>query len=144
MGVVYAARDTELARRVALKFVRPRSDVEMMAARLRREATAMARLSHPNVVPVFDIGTHDGQLFIAMELVVGPTLRSWVTEPRPWRRVASRFVKAGRGLDTAYAAGLIHRDVKQGGRLTVSATDCRPSLDPYPTPSVAPRYGGGE
>jgi serine/threonine protein kinase len=116
----------------------------MMEARLRREARAMARLSHPNVVPVFDIGTHDGQLFIAMGLVAGPTLRSWVTEPRPWRRVASLFVKADRGLDTGSAAGLLHRDVKQGGRLTVSATDCRPSLDPHPTPSVAPRYGGGE
>jgi serine/threonine-protein kinase len=98
MGVVYAARDTALGRDVALKIVRPRADVDAMQARLRREAKAMARLSHRNVVPVFDIGTHDGQLFIAMELVAGDTLRSWVVLPRPWRRVVQLFARAGRGL----------------------------------------------
>jgi len=112
MGVVYSARDTELARDVALKIVRPRADVGLMQARLRREAKAMARLSHSNVVPVFDIGTHEGQLFIAMELVSGTTLRSWVAEPRPWRSVVRLFVKAGRGLEAAHAAGLVHRDFK--------------------------------
>src|SRR3954452_18874700 len=112
MGVVYAARDSELARDVALKIVRPRAEVDAMQARLRREAKAMARLSHPNVVPVFDIGTHDGQLFIAMELVDGETLRSWVARPRPWRSVVQLFVKVGRGLEAAHAAGLLHRDFK--------------------------------
>ena len=112
MGVVYAARDTALGRDVALKIVRPRADVDAMQARLRREAKAMARLSHRNVVPVFDIGTHDGQLFIAMELVAGDTLRSWVVRPRPWRRVVQLFAKAGRGLEAAHAAGLLHRDFK--------------------------------
>jgi tetratricopeptide (TPR) repeat protein/predicted Ser/Thr protein kinase len=112
MGVVYAARDSELARDVALKIVRPRAEVDAMQARLRREAKAMARLSHPNVVPVFDIGTHDGQLFIAMELVDGETLRSWVARPRPWRSVVELFVKVGRGLEAAHAAGLLHRDFK--------------------------------
>jgi tetratricopeptide (TPR) repeat protein/predicted Ser/Thr protein kinase len=112
MGVVYAARDTELAREVALKIVRPRAEVDVMQARLRREAKAMARLSHPNVVPVFDIGTHEGQLFIAMELVTGETLRSWVAQPRPWRSVVELFIKAGRGLEAAHAAGLLHRDFK--------------------------------
>jgi tetratricopeptide (TPR) repeat protein/predicted Ser/Thr protein kinase len=112
MGVVYAARDSELARDVALKIVRPRAEVDAMQARLRREAKAMARLSHPNVVPVFDIGTHDGQLFIAMELVAGETLRSWVAQPRPWRSVVQLFAKVGRGLEAAHAAGLLHRDFK--------------------------------
>ncbi|HMG57460.1 MAG TPA: serine/threonine-protein kinase, partial [Kofleriaceae bacterium] len=112
MGVVYAARDTELGREVALKIVRPRAGVDAMQSRLRREAKAMARLSHRNVVPVFDIGTHDGQLFIAMELVAGDTLRSWVTRPRPWRDAVQLFVKAGRGLEAAHAAGLVHRDFK--------------------------------
>ena len=112
MGVVYVARDTELARDVALKIVRPRGEVDVTQARLRREAKAMARLSHPNVVPVFDIGTHDGQLFIAMELVDGETLRTWVAAPRPWRTVVELFVKAGRGLEAAHAAGLLHRDFK--------------------------------
>jgi tetratricopeptide (TPR) repeat protein/predicted Ser/Thr protein kinase len=112
MGVVYVARDTELARDVALKIVRPRAEVDATQARLRREAKAMARLSHPNVVPVFDIGTHDGQLFIAMELVDGETLRAWVARPRPWRTVVELFLKAGRGLEAAHAAGLLHRDFK--------------------------------
>jgi tetratricopeptide (TPR) repeat protein/predicted Ser/Thr protein kinase len=112
MGVVYAARDTELGREVALKLVRPRAGFEAMEARLRREAKAMARLSHRNVVPVFDIGTHDRQLFIAMELVTGDTLRSWVAQPRPWRAVIQLFVKAGRGLESAHAGGLLHRDFK--------------------------------
>jgi tetratricopeptide (TPR) repeat protein/predicted Ser/Thr protein kinase len=112
MGVVYAARDSELARDVALKIVRPRTEVDAMEARLRREAKAMARLSHPNVVPVFDIGTHQAQLFIAMELVAGETLRAWAAQPRPWRSVVQLFLKVGRGLDAAHAAGLLHRDFK--------------------------------
>ncbi|HEX8111392.1 MAG TPA: serine/threonine-protein kinase, partial [Kofleriaceae bacterium] len=112
MGVVYAARDSELARDVALKIVRPRAEVDAMQARLRREAKAMARLSHPNVVPVFDIGLHEGQLFIAMELIAGETLRSWVAQPRPWRSVVALFQKVGRGLEAAHAAGLLHRDFK--------------------------------
>jgi len=112
MGVVYAARDTELGRDVALKLVRPRTVVDVRQERLRREAKAMARLSHPNVVPVFDIGTHEGQLFLAMELVVGDTLRSWIGSPRPWPTVVSVFVSAGGGLEAAHAAGLLHRDFK--------------------------------
>jgi tetratricopeptide (TPR) repeat protein len=112
MGVVYAARDTDLARGVALKIVRPRVEVDAMEARLHREGMAMARLSHRNVVPVFELGNHDGQLYIAMELVDGETLRSWVTTPRPWRNVAQLFAKAGRGLEAAHAAGVLHRDFK--------------------------------
>src|SRR5678816_1648795 len=69
MGVVYSARDTDLAREVALKIVRPRAEVDAMEARLRREAKAMARLSHRNVVPVFDIGAHDDQLHRDEQLV---------------------------------------------------------------------------
>jgi tetratricopeptide (TPR) repeat protein len=112
MGVVYAARDSELGRTVALKLVRPRVDIEAMHARLHREARAMARLSHRNVVPVFDIGTHDGQLFVAMELVAGETLRAWIAQPRPWRDVVHVFARAGRGLAAAHEAGLVHRDFK--------------------------------
>jgi len=112
MGVVYAARDTELARDIALKVVRPRGDVDAMQARLRREARAMAQLRHPNVVEVFDIGSHDGRLFIAMELVPGETLRPWVAQPRPWRAVVALFAKAGRGLAAAHAERLVHRDFK--------------------------------
>ncbi len=112
MGVVYGAHDSKLAREVALKVVRPRGDVRAMQARLEREGQAMARLSHPNVVPVFDIGMQDGQLFLAMELVEGETLRAWVTQLRPWREVVRVFAKAGRGLAAAHASGVLHRDFK--------------------------------
>jgi tetratricopeptide (TPR) repeat protein/predicted Ser/Thr protein kinase len=112
MGVVYAARDTALGRSVALKIVRPRGGLDAMQARLAREAQAMARLRHANVVEIFDIGSHDGQLFIAMELIVGDTLRTWVREARPWRAVVALFIRAGRALEAAHAAGLIHRDFK--------------------------------
>ena len=125
MGVVYEAWDTELARAVALKIVRPRGDLAAMQARLRREAKAMARLSHRNVVPVFDIATHDGQLFIAMELVTGDTLRSWVALPRPWRDVVQLFAKAGRGLEAAHAAGLLHRDFKPDNVMVGSGNEPR-------------------
>jgi serine/threonine protein kinase len=86
MGVVFLARDTELDRDVALKLVRPRSGtVAGLEARLRREAQAMAKLSHVNVVPVFDMGAVDDRLFIAMGLCEGGTLRAWMKTPRPWR-----------------------------------------------------------
>jgi predicted Ser/Thr protein kinase len=108
MGVVYAARDPELDRRVAVKLLRgPASP-----GRLRREAKALARLSHPNVVHVYDVGEHDGHAFVAMELVDGQTLRAWLAEPRPHARIVDVLVQAGRGLAAAHDAGLIHRDFK--------------------------------
>jgi eukaryotic-like serine/threonine-protein kinase len=116
MGVVYAGYDPELDRKVALKLLRPdRTGASGEAARLRliREAQAIARLAHSNVVNVFDAGTFGEQVFVAMELVEGMTLRQWLEEePRPWREVVERFVLAGRGLAAAHAAGLVHRDFK--------------------------------
>nr|WP_276600106.1 MULTISPECIES: serine/threonine-protein kinase [unclassified Nannocystis] len=110
MGVVLAAYDPELDRRVALKLLvaGPESSV-----RLLREAQALARLSHPNVVQIHDVGVHDGQVFLAMELVAGQTLRAWLEAgPRPWRTIVRVFVEAGRGLAAAHAAGIVHRDFK--------------------------------
>jgi serine/threonine-protein kinase len=118
MGVVLAAYDTRLDRRVALKLLRSRDDVDTTAsageARLVREAQAMARLSHPHVVAVYDAGTvEEGSLFIAMEYVEGQTLRKWrEQQPRTWREVLDAYLAAGRGLAAAHAAGLIHRDFK--------------------------------
>ncbi|HEY0195032.1 MAG TPA: serine/threonine-protein kinase [Kofleriaceae bacterium] len=113
MGVVYEAWDGELDRDVALKVIRSVGNVHAKRARLRREARAMARLSHPNVVPVFDIGTHHDQLFIAMELVRGPSLRAWLQPgARDWRDIVRVFVDAGRGLIAAHAGGVLHRDFK--------------------------------
>ncbi|MBZ4419555.1 serine/threonine-protein kinase [Myxococcus sp. RHSTA-1-4] len=115
MGVVYAAYDPELHRRVALKLLHPtRSGPSAEArTRLQREAQALARLSHPNVVPVFDVGTWKDQVFVAMEWVDGGTLSAWLKErPRTWREVVRVVCDAGRGLASAHAAGLVHRDVK--------------------------------
>ncbi|MFL6260589.1 MAG: protein kinase domain-containing protein [Thermoanaerobaculia bacterium] len=114
MGVVYAAYDPELDRRVAVKLLRPdRFSSEAGRLRLLREAQALARLTHPNVVAVYDAGTFGERVFVAMELVEGETLRQWLrAEPRSWREVLDRFLPAGRGLAAAHAAGLVHRDFK--------------------------------
>jgi serine/threonine protein kinase len=73
----------------------------------------MAKLSHPSVVPVFDVGTHGDQVFVAMELVDGDTLKRALRErPRPWREVLAMFAHAGRGLAAAHEAGIVHRDFK--------------------------------
>src|SRR5262249_4192834 len=81
--------------------------------RLLREARAMAKLSHPNVVTVHDVVVHDDQLFIAMELIEGVSLREWLrAEPRTWREILDVFLHAGDGLAAAHAVGLVHRDFK--------------------------------
>ncbi len=108
MGVVYAARDPELDREVAVKVLRPTAS----AARLKREAQALARLAHPNVVRVYDVGEHGGQSFVAMELVRGANLRQWLRTPRGVGEVLAVLRKAGEGLAAAHRAGLVHRDVK--------------------------------
>ena len=115
MGVVYRAHDPELARDVAVKVVNPETGAghEHARARLVREARAMARLAHPNVIHVYDVGTVEDGVFIAMELVEGQSLAAWLAaEPRPWRQILELFVHAGRGLAAAHAAGVIHRDFK--------------------------------
>ena len=115
MGVVYAAYDPELDRKVALKFLLGRSSSGGPASqeRLHREAQAMARLSHPNVVGVYDVGTFDERVYVSMELVEGRTLSRWLEETtRPWREIVAMFVQAGRGLAAAHAQQLVHRDFK--------------------------------
>jgi serine/threonine protein kinase len=114
MGVVYEAHDPELDRTVALKVLSVVASVTSVAqARLRREAQALAKLSHPNVVAVHDVGTHDGGVFLAMERIEGVTLGEWLDEqPRSWSEVVAMFLQAGEGLAAAHAAGLIHRDFK--------------------------------
>ncbi len=114
MGEVYSAFDPTLQRSVALKLVNPRGeDTRDAEERLRREARALARLSHPNVVPVFDVGTLDRRVFVAMERVDGQSLRSWIRQrTRPWREVLGVLLEAGRGLAAAHRAGVVHRDFK--------------------------------
>lgn len=119
MGVVFDAHDTTLDRPVALKLMLV--DDEAERARLRREAQALARLSHPNVVEVYEIGEHEGRPFVAMELVEGHTLGRWAKlRRRSEAELVEVFAQAGRGLAAAHAQGLVHRDFKPGNVLVGS------------------------
>jgi eukaryotic-like serine/threonine-protein kinase len=115
MGVVYRAYDPELDRPIALKLVAA-TDEEAAGAkrdRLLREAQALARLQHPNVIAVHDVGTFGAFVFIAMDFVEGKTLRAWLREkPRRRREILDAFAAAGEGLAAAHRAGLVHRDFK--------------------------------
>jgi tetratricopeptide (TPR) repeat protein/predicted Ser/Thr protein kinase len=113
MGVVYAAFDEELDRRVAIKLVRDDGDDGSFGrSRILREAQAMAKVSHPNVVQVYEVGEFAGQVYVAMEFVKGLTLTDWLAEERRWEDVRDMFLQAGRGLAAAHAQGLVHRDFK--------------------------------
>ena len=115
MGTVYSAFDPTLDRTVALKVLHDKVENADAEQRLLREAQAMARLSHPNVVTVHDAGMKDGRPYVAMEFVDGYDLRTWLRrEKRSWREIVDTFVAAGDGLAAAHAAGLIHRDFKPG------------------------------
>jgi predicted Ser/Thr protein kinase len=113
MGVVHAAFDPDLQRRVALKVLRIAAPSADAKDRLLREARAMARLAHPNVVTVHEVGTANGRDYVAMELILGETLADWLRSGK--RRAAdivAAFLAAGRGLAAAHAAGIVHRDFK--------------------------------
>jgi serine/threonine protein kinase/tetratricopeptide (TPR) repeat protein len=113
MGEVYAAYDPELDRKIALKLLRADREGPEGRTRILREAQAIAKLSHPNVVGVYDVGTHGDGVFIAMEFVEGQTVAAWIADERPsWREILAAFVAAGRGLQAAHEAGIIHRDFK--------------------------------
>ncbi|MCH9684589.1 MAG: protein kinase [Deltaproteobacteria bacterium] len=117
MGMVYAAYDDTLDRKVAVKLLHPRggSGGDDARARLIREAQALARLSHPAVIHVYEVGTWQDQVYLAMEFVDGTTMAVWQRqgqESRHWREVLEAYVAAGRGLAAAHAAGIVHRDFK--------------------------------
>jgi tetratricopeptide (TPR) repeat protein/predicted Ser/Thr protein kinase len=113
MGVVFAAFDERLERKVAIKLVRPQGQADWQE-RLVREAQALARLSHPNVVSIYEVGElAEGGVFIAMEFIKGENLRRWQAAPhRTWREVLATYVLAGLGLAAAHRAGVVHRDFK--------------------------------
>ena len=116
MGVVFAAFDPQLNRKIALKILRANhtdsDDKRQLRARLYREAQAIAKLSHPNVITVFDVGTVGASVFVAMEFVEGVTLTDFLAKPRPLSTILDAFAQAGRGLSAAHQAGLVHRDFK--------------------------------
>ncbi|MGB1275572.1 MAG: serine/threonine-protein kinase, partial [Nannocystaceae bacterium] len=125
MGVVYAARDDQLEREVALKLLHPQLGGREATTRLLREARAMARLSHPNVVQLYDVGEHAGRVFVTMEFIAGHTLRAWQAQAtRGWREIVDMYIQAGKGLEAAHRAGLVHRDFKPENAL-VGASDGR-------------------
>jgi tetratricopeptide (TPR) repeat protein len=150
-GLVLAARDPELARRVAIKLVHGGHRGRMLA-----EGQALARLSHPNVVPVYDVGVHGDQIYVVMELVEGQTLRDHCAPPRTARDVVRAYRQAGEGLAAAHRAGLVHRDFKPDnalvgvdGRVRVvdfglarGGEPAPGSGDPAPAGSVAVTHAG--
>jgi hypothetical protein len=117
MGLVYSAYDAQLDRKIAIKIMKAgRSGADAAgggAARLMREAQALARLSHPNVVPIYDVGLLGDRVWVALEYVEGWTVREWLDRrPRHWRDILELFAQAGRGLIAAHGAQLVHRDFK--------------------------------
>jgi serine/threonine protein kinase len=145
MGTVYVTHDPELDRKVALKVLR--ADRRSGRERMLQEARALARLAHPNVVAVHEVGIHDERVFVAMELVEGKTLRTWLEAGPSRTEIYGVFLQAARGLAAAHRAGLVHRDFKpdnvligDDGRVRVvdfgvaKATD---SLEPDMPPSAA-------
>ena len=159
MGEVYAAFDPELDRKVAVKLLRARIEngVSMSEGRQRtlREAQAIARLAHPNVVVVYDVGTFREQVFIAMEFVDGHTASYWVqAQTRTWQEILKVYVAAGRGLQAAHEKGLVHRDfrpenvmVARNGEVRVmdfglaSEIEARPTVN-GPVTTTTAKFGG--
>lgn len=114
MGTVWRAHDGKLGREVALKLLHEGALRRPLRAKrqLEAEAKLMAQLDHPNVVRVYDVGEHEGELYLAMELVRGKTLRRWQDEDRDWRAVLAAYLDAGAGLAAAHHASLVHGDFK--------------------------------
>ncbi len=149
MGAVYLATDPTLGRRVAIKVMHGDGDTAVSRRRLLREAQASAQLSHEHVIVVYEVGTHDEHVYLAMEYVAGTTLRGWQAD-RDWRDILAMYRRAGLGLLAAHEAGLVHRDFKPDnvlvgvdGRVRVTDFGLVASLDDTgPAPGPVARRGG--
>ncbi|MEZ4454650.1 MAG: protein kinase [Nannocystaceae bacterium] len=127
MGVVYAAYDWTLDRKVALKVLRSMGGSHTRAnERLHREAQAMARITHPNVVQIYEVAEHQGQIYVAMEFIDGVELTKWIAdESLGWSEIIDVFIQAGRGLQAAHEAGVVHRDFKPDNVVMTRRTSSR-------------------
>jgi serine/threonine protein kinase len=134
-GTVMAGFDPLIQRKVALKVLHPNKSHR---DRLIREAQAMAKVSDPNIVTLYELGDDGSRLFLAMELVDGVDLATWLHERRPWQEVVRVFVAAGRGLVAAHAGGVVHRDFKPANVLI--GRDGRPRVGDF---GLALGQGGG-
>jgi eukaryotic-like serine/threonine-protein kinase len=146
MGVVLAAHDEQLDRRVALKFLTRAGADNKARERLFREARSLARLSHPNIVAVYDVGEIDALPYLAMELVEGCTLRAWIEgdaeRPSPGRlEVLRMFLEIGHGLAAAHELGVVHRDFKPDNVLV--GADGRPRVVDFGLASIGKAAGVG-
>src|SRR5688572_25993073 len=131
MGMIFKARDPILDRLVALKVISRDIDItDELRARFFREAQACARLSHPNIVTVYDMGEDDSRLFIVMELLDGEELRRLISERRPsaLEDKLAIMVQVCEGLHYAHEKGIVHRDIKPGN-IMVSPTGQAKILD---------------
>jgi len=145
MGVVFAAFDERLERKVAIKLVATQGGGERAQQRLLREAQAQARLSHPNVVTIYEVDTlPEGKLFIAMELVKGQTLGTWQEAgAQPWQAIVAMYTAAGEGLAAAHRGAIVHRDFKpdnvlvgDDGRVRVADFGLAFAAEPEPPASL--------
>ncbi len=143
-GIVYRARDGQLKRQVALKLLRPDITEPHQVAgwrnRMLLEAEAMARLSHPNVVVVYEVGTYEETVFIAMEIVEGESLADWLEAKAPsWREIVEVFIPIGKGLAATHDAGVVHGDFKPVN--VMIAADGRPRIADFGLAESAPTGG---
>ncbi len=139
VGVVYLAQDLSLERQVALKLHHAGVRTTVRTTRMWREAKAMARLTHPNVISVYEVGVHDERVFIAMEYVDGGSASSWLAARSNWRERLSLYVAAGQGLAAAHAVGLVHRDFKPDNILV--GRDDRPRVADFGLAREQGEYG---
>ena len=125
MAVVYKALDTSLERHVAVKVILPYQEHSaQFLARFKREARALARLSHPNILKIFDYGEFDGHPYLVMEYIRGGSLKDWLHgKSIPWQKGAQILAQVARALEAAHAEGIIHRDVKPANILMANGKD---------------------